>query len=124
MAGNWWRLYSTRKMKRALDAALRFDEEGGGSGTPGGADTNVQFNDGNAFGGNSALTYDKTAKTLSLANASKIKMGQLYSGELPDDIGSANALWIGRHRLESCARALEWRQLDRCWEVMPTAPLR
>ncbi len=32
----------------------------GGGGTPGGADTNVQFNDGGAFGGNSGFVYNKT----------------------------------------------------------------
>lgn len=32
---------------------------GGGSTAPGGADTNVQFNDAGAFGGNSGFTYDK-----------------------------------------------------------------
>lgn len=36
---------------------------GGGGGTPGGADTNVQFNDGGAFGGVSGFTFDKTAIT-------------------------------------------------------------
>jgi hypothetical protein len=32
----------------------------GGGGTPGGSDTQIQFNDGGAFGGNSALTFNKT----------------------------------------------------------------
>ena len=32
---------------------------GGGGGTPGGANTQIQFNDGGAFGGNPNLTYDK-----------------------------------------------------------------
>jgi hypothetical protein len=39
---------------------------GGGGGTPGGSDKQVQFNDGGAFGGSSVLTFDKTAKTLTL----------------------------------------------------------
>ena len=38
---------------------------GGGSGTPGGADTNVQFNDAGAFGGNAGLTYQKASNALS-----------------------------------------------------------
>jgi hypothetical protein len=33
---------------------------GGGNGTPGGADTQIQFNDNGAFGGNSGFTFDKT----------------------------------------------------------------
>ena len=38
---------------------------GGGGGSPGGSDTQVQFNDGGAFAGDSAFTFDKTAKALS-----------------------------------------------------------
>lgn len=37
----------------------------GGGGTPGGADTEVQFNDGGAFGGDSAFTWNKTTNRLS-----------------------------------------------------------
>lgn len=40
---------------------LRFFTIGGGSGgTPGGSDTQIQFNDGGAFGGNANLIFDKT----------------------------------------------------------------
>lgn len=35
-----------------------------GSGTPGGSDTHVQFNDGGAFGGEAALKYNKTTDVL------------------------------------------------------------
>jgi len=41
----------------------------GGGGTPGGSDTQVQFNDGGAFGGDSGFTFNKTAKTLTLGGA-------------------------------------------------------
>lgn len=37
---------------------------GGGSGTPGGSNTQVQFNDGGAFGGSSTLTYNKATGEL------------------------------------------------------------
>lgn len=44
---------------------------GGGGGSPGGADTNVQFNDSASFGGNSGFVYDKTSKiSLGVAGAS------------------------------------------------------
>jgi hypothetical protein len=36
----------------------------GGGGTPGGADTQVQFNDGGAFGGDSGLVFNKTTNAL------------------------------------------------------------
>lgn len=39
----------------------------GGSGSPGGSDTQVQFNDGGAFGGDSGLVFNKTTDTLTLA---------------------------------------------------------
>jgi hypothetical protein len=35
-------------------------------GTPGGSDTQVQFNDGGVFGGDAGLTFNKTAKTITL----------------------------------------------------------
>lgn len=37
-------------------------------GSPGGADTYVQFNDAGAFGGNAGLVYNKTSQTVTLAN--------------------------------------------------------
>lgn len=40
---------------------------GGGAGTPGGSDTQVQFNDATAFGGDAGLTYNKTTDVLSVA---------------------------------------------------------
>jgi hypothetical protein len=40
------------------------DASGGGSGSPGGSTTQVQFNDGGNFNGSNNLWYDKTGKTL------------------------------------------------------------
>lgn len=37
---------------------------GGGGGSPGGSDTQVQFNDGGAFGGDAGMTYSKATNTL------------------------------------------------------------
>lgn len=42
----------------------------GGSGTPGGSDTQVQFNDSSSFGGDSGLVYNKTSDVLTLVHAS------------------------------------------------------
>jgi hypothetical protein len=53
--------------KRILISAL---PSGGGGGTPGGSDTQVQYNDGGAFGGMSALTNDSTGKITANAGAS------------------------------------------------------
>ena len=53
----------------------------GGSGTPGGANTNIQYNDSSAFGGDANLVWDKTAKKVTITNGggtdSALKMGSL-----------------------------------------------
>ncbi len=41
----------------------------GGGGTPGGSDTQVQFNDGGSFGGDAGLTYNKTTDTLTVGSS-------------------------------------------------------
>ncbi len=53
-----------------------FTPSGGGSGSPGGATTNVQYNNAGAFDGNSGFTYDGTsAVTLGVAGTSVGKIG-------------------------------------------------
>lgn len=42
---------------------------GCGAGSPGGADTQVQYNDGGAFGGDAGLTYNETTDALTVAGA-------------------------------------------------------
>ena len=42
---------------------------GGGNGSPGGSNTQVQFNDAGSFGGDSGFTYDKLTNLLTVANA-------------------------------------------------------
>ena len=39
---------------------------GTGGGTPGGSDTQVQFNDGGTFGGDAGFVYNKTTNTVTL----------------------------------------------------------
>ena len=41
---------------------------GGGGGTPGGTNTQVQFNDANSFGGNTGFTFNKTTTTVTANN--------------------------------------------------------
>ena len=43
---------------------------GGGSGSPGGVNTQVQFNDAGSFGGNANLTFNKTTGTLTTVSLS------------------------------------------------------
>jgi hypothetical protein len=47
---------------------LSWVAQSGGGGTPGGANTQIQFNDGSTFGGNAGLTFDKTTTTLTANN--------------------------------------------------------
>jgi len=49
-------------------ATLTITASGGGGGTPGGADTQVQFNNSGAFGGDSAFTYNSGTDTLTVTN--------------------------------------------------------
>lgn len=50
------------------DGTVTIDTGAGGGGTPGGSDTQVQFNDGGSFGGDSGLTYNKTSDILTVSS--------------------------------------------------------
>lgn len=52
--------------------------EGGAGGTPGGSDTQVQFNDGGSFGGSADLTWDDTAKELGVGGDINLDDGGSY----------------------------------------------
>ena len=52
----------------------------GGGGTPGGSNTQIQFNDGGSFGGDSDLVYNKTTNTLHAAGFITASLG--FSGSL------------------------------------------
>ncbi len=68
---------------------ITFDATGGG--TPGGSDTQVQFNDGGAFGGDSTFTYNKTTDTLFLDKGIDFKDTDHF---LRYDTGEGK-LWLG-----------------------------
>lgn len=44
----------------------------GGSATPGGSDTQIQFNDGGSFGGDSGLTFIKLSNQVSIGSSSRV----------------------------------------------------
>ncbi len=52
---------------------------GGGSGTPGGSNTQIQFNDAGSFGGDADFTWNKTTNTLNLTGSANIGIGT-FSG--------------------------------------------
>lgn len=60
----------------------------GGGGTPGGSDTQVQFNDGGSFGGDAGFTYNKTTDTVTVA-------GDVLADRLAlEDSDSSHRLYI------------------------------
>jgi len=67
------------------------DEVGaGGAATPGGADTQVQFNDGGALGGDAGLTYDKTTDKLTVGGDLELENGGTFTTTGPIGVGGAN----------------------------------
>lgn len=65
-----------------------------GGGSPGGSDTQVQFNDGGAFGGDAGLTWDKTTDTLTIGSSGRlwvdtlnINSGGIFAFDGTGDIG-------------------------------------
>jgi hypothetical protein len=75
-----------------------------GSGTPGGSNTFIQFNDGSTFGGNANLTFDKTTTTLTANNfvatttanlgvAGNVKITGGSSGQYLKTDGAGNLSW-------------------------------
>ena len=63
---------------------------GGGSTSPGGSDTQVQFNDGGSFGGSADLTWDDTAKELGVGGDINLDDGGTYSTTLQMVTATAN----------------------------------
>jgi hypothetical protein len=63
---------------------------GGGGGTPGGSDTQIQFNDGGSFGGSADLTWDDTAKELGVGGDINLDDGGTYSTTLQMVTATAN----------------------------------
>jgi hypothetical protein len=67
---------------------------GGGGGTPGGADTNVQFNDAGVFGGNGQFVYNKVTNVLTVGSISANTNGAGTNYAVGDDayIGDINVV--------------------------------
>ena len=62
----------------------------GGSTSPGGANTQVQFNDGGAFGGDAGLTYNKTTDELTVAGDINLDDGGTFSTTVQSVTPTAN----------------------------------
>ena len=60
--------FSSAPANGSLIEVTTIDLSGGGGGTPGGTNTQVQFNDAGSFAGNTGLTFNKTTTTLTANN--------------------------------------------------------
>jgi hypothetical protein len=65
-------------------------DQTGGGGTPGGSDTQVQFNDGGSFAGSADLTWDDTAKELGVGGDINLDDGGTYTTTLQMVTATAN----------------------------------
>ena len=65
---------------------------GGGSGSPGGSNTQVQFNDTGTFGGNSAFTFNKTTGALIVTG--NVTGGNLVTGGVVSATGNITGSFI------------------------------
>lgn len=75
---------------------------GGGSGTPGGSNTQVQFNDGGSFGGSANFTYDKVAKLLE--HIGKQNFYETFDDDIYSSILGDNLLGYGIKGVGSVAQ--------------------
>ena len=84
--------------KSYVDSAIT----AGGGGTPGGSDTQVQFNDGGSFGGDDNFTWDKTNNKLGIGSTSAAS-GRLHVATTDDTAPTTISTWDGRHSVLSGA---------------------
>ena len=63
---------------------------GGGGGTPGGTNTQVQFNDGGAFGGDAGLVFNKTTNKLTAGGDVELNDGGTFTTTLQTVTPTAN----------------------------------
>jgi hypothetical protein len=66
------------------------DQTGAGGGTPGGSDTEIQYNDDGAFGGSADLTWDDTGKVLEIGGDINLDDGGTYETTLQVVTPTAN----------------------------------
>jgi len=67
-------------------------DQTGGGGTPGGVDTQIQFNDGGAFGGDPGLTYDKTTGKATLGGDLELDNGGTFDTTVQQVTPTANRI--------------------------------
>lgn len=87
-----------------MEAQTSFASVSGGTGSPGGSNTQIQFNDNSSFGGSSDFTFNKTSNTVGvvniiasgtveLGNVSNVKITGGSSGQVLRTDGTGNLSW-------------------------------
>src|SRR6185369_6531566 len=79
----------------AGDGVLSWGAGGGGGGTPGGSDTEVQFNNSGAFGGDPAFTFDTATKQFKVQPSTDIYAWIGPAGQTSPSGGSGPLFEIG-----------------------------
>ena len=74
-----------------VNNVLNIPQYSGGGGTPGGSNTELQFNNAGSFGGISSVTWNGTA--LSLGSNTQVKITGGTSGQVLSTDGSGNLSW-------------------------------
>lgn len=90
---------------------------GGGGGSPGGSNTQLQFNDGSTFAGNAAMTFDKTTGNISFGNLVIGNTGT--SGTYYNVITSKNPFLGNTTTMPSTARILIGSGKSGDWSTTP-----
>ena len=71
---------------------------GGGGGSPGGSDTQVQYNNGGSFGGVASLTFDDSSGHLTIIDDKKLQFGTNNDASFEyDEDGTNTLLYAGAH---------------------------
>lgn len=92
---------TTHKLLICKNTGIEEVGAGGGGGTPGGINTQIQFNDGGAFAGTSGLTWNKTNNTITWGDQSALNAsiqygfagGQQFLQSMQG--GAGDTPWIG-----------------------------
>jgi hypothetical protein len=77
----------------AISASAYYGVSGSGGGTPGGADTYLQYNSGSTFAGKSNLTFNYTTNTLRLTGTMN---AESFTGSVSGAVGYFDTIVLGR----------------------------
>jgi len=66
----------------------------GGSGTPGGSNTQIQYNDSGAFAGSAGLTFNNTTNTVTIANSLTVVSSLLVGNSTVNAVANATGIYV------------------------------